>query len=177
MIIVPVELIIIIIFNPNTMDFTSQWLLASQLSQKIKSTYKLKTSSKIFKGQSNSSSSHLIGTYEWHKDGIWYITSSQKNGHQYIATASAGKYFLIFISIFLVIHNLICTDSTINVCDVTRIDYNLTPCVIYAGHQSSVNCVKFHYANDLVLTASGDGTAHIWRFNPDLFVSLIQFFG
>ncbi|KAH9521340.1 WD repeat-containing protein 37 [Dermatophagoides farinae] len=133
------------------MDFTSQWLLASQLSQKIKSTYKLKTSSKIFKGQSNSSSSHLIGTYEWHKDGIWYITSSQKNGHQYIATASA--------------------DSTINVCDVTRIDYNLTPCVIYAGHQSSVNCVKFHYANDLVLTASGDGTAHIWRFNPDLFRS------
>ncbi|OTF70352.1 WD repeat-containing protein 37-like protein, partial [Euroglyphus maynei] len=129
------------------MDFTSQWFLASQLSQKIKSTYKLKTSSKIFKGQSNSSSSHLIGTYEWHKDGIWYITSSQKNGRQYIATASA--------------------DSTINICDVTRIDYNLTPCVIYAGHQSSVNCVKFHHNNDLVLTASGDGTSHLWRFNPD----------
>lgn len=63
--------------------------VASHLSQKIKSTYKLKTSSKIFKGQSNSSC-HLIGSYEWHKDGIWYITSSQKNGRQYIATASAG---------------------------------------------------------------------------------------
>ena len=31
-----------------------------------------------------------MGSYEWHKDGIWYITSSQKNGRSYIATASAG---------------------------------------------------------------------------------------
>lgn len=121
---------------------------ASHLSQKIKSTYKLKTSSKIFKGQSNSSS-HLIGTYEWHKDGIWYITSSQKNGgRQYIATASA--------------------DSTVNICDVSKIDQssNLYPIAIYTGHQSSVNCVKFHQNNDLMLTASGDGTAQIWRFPP-----------
>ncbi|KPM09980.1 WD repeat-containing protein 37-like protein [Sarcoptes scabiei] len=120
---------------------------ASQISQKIKSTYKLKTSGKIFKGQSSSSSSHLIGTFEWHKDGVWYITSSQRNSRQYIATASA--------------------DSTVNICDVTKIDYNLSPSTVYSGHQSSVNCVKFNPNNDLMLTASGDGTAHIWKFLPE----------
>lgn len=80
-------------------DLYLHFCVASQLSQKIKSTYKLKTSSKIFKGQSNSSS-HLIGSYEWHKDGIWYITSSQKNGRQYIATASAGLFFSNYFFIF-----------------------------------------------------------------------------
>lgn len=33
----------------------------------------------------------------------------------------------------------------------------------YQGHQGSVNSIKFHPSQDLVLTASGDGTAHIWQ--------------
>lgn len=32
----------------------------------------------------------------------------------------------------------------------------------YEGHQGSVNSVKFHPAKDLLLTGSGDNTAHIW---------------
>lgn len=118
---------------------------ASQLSQKIKSTYRLKTSSKIFKGQQNSSIGYLMRTYDWHKDGIWYITSCSKNGRQYAATASA--------------------DGTVQIHDVTRFDP--APLVLtYTGHQSSVNCIKFHKSNDLMLSASGEGKAHIWRFAP-----------
>lgn len=61
-----------------------------------------------------------------------------------------------------------CSDGTACVCDVTKIDANCSPCVQYVGHQgSSVNCVKFHPSYDLIMTASGDGTSHIWRPNLD----------
>jgi len=33
----------------------------------------------------------------------------------------------------------------------------------YYGHHGSVNSIRFHPTNDLVLTASGDNTAHIWK--------------
>lgn len=34
---------------------------------------------------------------------------------------------------------------------------------VYAGHTGSVNSISFHPTQDLVMTASGDGTAHIWQ--------------
>lgn len=116
-----------------------------------------------------------MGSYEWHKDGIWYITSSQKNGRSYIATASAGTQaalpFLHFDRFLLIdIVSFSCSaDGTAHICDVSKLDFNanLSPMLTYTGHQSSVNCVKFHHNNDLMLTASGDGTAQIWRFNPE----------
>ena len=33
----------------------------------------------------------------------------------------------------------------------------------YQGHNGSVNSIRFHPSQDLVITASGDQTAHIWR--------------
>lgn len=33
----------------------------------------------------------------------------------------------------------------------------------YTGHEGSVNSIKFHPTRDLVLTSSGDMTAHIWQ--------------
>ena len=33
----------------------------------------------------------------------------------------------------------------------------------YTGHAGSVNSLRFHPSKELVLTASGDGTAHIWQ--------------
>lgn len=33
----------------------------------------------------------------------------------------------------------------------------------YYGHRGSVNSIRFHPCSDLVLTASGDQTAHIWK--------------
>ncbi|KAG1652951.1 WD repeat-containing protein 37 [Nymphon striatum] len=41
-------------------------------------------------------------------------------------------------------------------------------CLIrYLGHSGSVNSIKFHPIQDLVLTASGDQTAHIWRVSTN----------
>ena len=33
------------------------------------------------------------------------------------------------------------------------------------GHQGSVNSIKFHPGQDLVITGSGDGTAHVWSLS------------
>lgn len=43
----------------------------------------------------------------------------------------------------------------------------------YLGHSGSVNSIKFHPTKDLVLTASGDQTTHIWQavINWDQLVS------
>lgn len=39
-----------------------------------------------------------------------------------------------------------------------------TRCLLqYQGHTGSVNSIRFHPAKDLVLTGSGDCTAHIWQ--------------
>jgi WD40 repeat protein len=48
------------------------------------------------------------------------------------------------------------------------------PLLHYKGHSGSVNSVRFHPAKELVLTSSGDGTAHIWQcavhlYNESLF--------
>ena len=32
----------------------------------------------------------------------------------------------------------------------------------YSGHQGSVNAIRFNPVQDLVVTTSGDETAHIW---------------
>nr|KAF6389461.1 WD repeat domain 37 [Myotis myotis] len=42
-------------------------------------------------------------------------------------------------------------------------------CLIkYTGHVGSVNSIKFHPSEQLALTASGDQTAHIWRYAVQL---------
>ena len=33
----------------------------------------------------------------------------------------------------------------------------------YTGHTGSVNSLRFHPSKELVLTASGDGSVHIWQ--------------
>ena len=33
----------------------------------------------------------------------------------------------------------------------------------YTGHTGSVNSLRFHPTKELVLTASGDGSVHIWQ--------------
>lgn len=117
---------------------------ASQISQKIKSTYKLKTSGKIF--QKAHVRSELIGKYELHKDGVWYITSAHRYNKLLIATASA--------------------DGTAGIFDLSGHAPVCNPVATYTGHQScSVNCVKFHPKYDLLITASGDSGSHIWRPN------------
>ncbi|CAG2183773.1 unnamed protein product, partial [Oppiella nova] len=57
-------------------------------------------------------------------------------------------------------------DGTACVCDVTKMDANISPFLSYVGHSGcSVNCIKFHPNYDLIMTAGGDGSTHIWRPN------------
>jgi len=72
-----------------------------------------------------------------HNDGIWETSCSQI--HPLIASASADHLSCIF-----------------------SIDSG--KCLLkYEGHSGSVNSVKFHPSKDLMLTSSGDNTAHIWQ--------------
>lgn len=72
-----------------------------------------------------------------HRDGIWDIAVSAL-GHPLIGTASA--------------------DKTARIWGIDSGKCLLT----YIGHSGSVNAISFHPSQDLALTASGDGTAHVW---------------
>lgn len=117
---------------------------ASQLSQKIKNTYKLKAStSRIV---SSFKTSHLtctpVAKYSGHRDGIWEVSAPPNMALPIIATASA--------------------DHTARLWDVES-----GGCLLqYSGHGGSVNSVRFHPSQHLMLSSSGDRTAHIWRASP-----------
>ncbi|XDV46903.1 hypothetical protein PO909_016707 [Leuciscus waleckii] len=93
----------------------------SQLSQKLKTTYKASTSKIVssFKATTSRAVCQLVKEYVGHRDGIWDLA-------------------------------------------VTRV----TPLVL--GTASAVNSIKFHPTEQMALTASGDQTAHIWRYMVQL---------
>lgn len=108
-------------------------------SSKLKASHKLRAqTSRIvssFKTQSIVSSN--IREFDGHKDGVWQVATKPDN--PIIGTASAD--------------HLACIWSV----DTGR-------CLLqYQGHLGSVNSIKFHTSKDLVLTGSGDSTAHIWQ--------------
>lgn len=71
-----------------------------------------------------------------HSDGVWEVTAS--TGQPLIATASADHLACIW-------------------------SIETGRCLLkYEGHGGSVNSIRFHPTKDLLLTASGDNTAHIW---------------
>ncbi|EDW54646.1 GM18704 [Drosophila sechellia] len=81
--------------------------------------------------------STVVREFGGHKDGIWQVAA--KAGQPIIGTASA--------------------DHTACIWGVES-----ARCLLqYQGHAGSVNSIKFHQQRDLVLTGSGDGTAHIWQ--------------
>ncbi|RXN11923.1 WD repeat-containing 37 isoform X1 [Labeo rohita] len=93
----------------------------SQLSQKLKTTYKASTSKIVssFKATTSRAVCQLVKEYVGHRDGIWDLA-------------------------------------------VTRVQ----PLVL--GTASAVNSIKFHPTEQMALTASGDQTAHIWRYMVQL---------
>lgn len=71
-----------------------------------------------------------------HSDGVWEVTASQRQ--PLIATASADHSACIW-------------------------SIETGRCLLkYEGHGGSVNSIRFHPSKDMILTASGDTTAHIW---------------
>ena len=117
----------------------------------FKTRHKLKahTSKIVSSFKTPSYNCSLVKDYKGHKDGIWDISVS-KLGHPMVGTASADKTARIW-----------------------GIDSGRC-LTLYTGHTGSVNALNFHPTQDLVLTASGDGSAHIWKASPILPESLLS---
>ncbi|KAM4828490.1 WD repeat-containing protein 37 isoform 2-T5 [Thomomys bottae] len=113
----------------------------SQLSQKLKTTYKASTSKIVssFKTTTSRAVCQLVKEYIGHRDGIWDV-SVARTQPVVLGTASADHTALLWS---------IETGKSL---------------VKYTGHVGSVNSIKFHPSEQLALTASGDQTAHIWRY-------------
>ncbi|XP_064111734.1 WD repeat-containing protein 37-like isoform X2 [Macrobrachium nipponense] len=120
--------------------------LSGPSSQKVKAANKLRVqTSKIVSSFKNDSvSCRMVREYVGHRDGVWDVAVS-RGGTPVIATASADQTACIWG-----------IDGGRNLLQ-------------YTGHSGSVNSVKFHPSQDLILSASGDHSAHIWQaaITPD----------
>lgn len=118
----------------------------SQLSQKLKTTYKASTSKIVssFKATAGSRAlCQLLKEYAGHRDGIWDLGVTRTQP-VVLGTASADHSAILW-------------------------SIETGKCVLrYAGHAGSVNSIKFHPTEQMALTASGDQTAHIWRYMVQL---------
>ncbi|OQR72621.1 WD repeat-containing protein 37-like, partial [Tropilaelaps mercedesae] len=124
----------------------------SQLTQKIKSTYRLKASTSriVSSFKTSALTCAPVARYLGHRDGVWEVSAPPNSAVPVVATASAD-------------HTARLWDAESGVCVLQ-----------YSGHSGSVNSVRFHPSQQLVLTASGDKTAHIWRANPLASVAVFE---
>ncbi|KAJ8942063.1 hypothetical protein NQ314_010171 [Rhamnusium bicolor] len=131
--------------KPDCVDFDNNFSKAlskklSSSSQKSKTAHKLKaqTSKIVSSFKAPQFNCGLIKEYIGHKDGVWEV-SVARPGVPVIGTASADHTACIW-------------------------SIESSKCLLqYQGHSGSVNSIRFHPAKDLVLTGSGDCTAHIWQ--------------
>jgi len=115
-----------------------------QISQKIKTTYKASQSKILssFKGgitnPMNTGGNNQVRLFKGHRDGVWDLALSR---HSPIVLGTASADFTARIW---------CVENE--------------ACLLqYVGHTGSVNSIRFHPSQELALTSSGDGTAHLWR--------------
>ncbi|KAK9508724.1 hypothetical protein O3M35_006215 [Rhynocoris fuscipes] len=109
-------------------------------SQKLKTAHKLKaqTSKIVSSFKTTTVCCSVVKELKGHRDGVWDVAVARP-GVPLIGTASADQTACIWLM-----------DSG--------------KCALrYTGHNGSVNSIKFHPSRDLVLTASGDHSAHIWQ--------------
>ncbi|XP_014204165.1 WD repeat-containing protein 37 [Copidosoma floridanum] len=114
--------------------------LTGNPAHKVKASHKLKAqTSKIVSSFKNPTMTcSMQREYRGHRDGVWEVCVG-RSGQPVIATASA--------------------DHTARVWGIDS-----CRCLLhYTGHSGSVNSVRFHPSRDLVLSASGDGSAHVWQ--------------
>uniref|UniRef100_A0A146KNQ2 WD repeat-containing protein 37 n=3 Tax=Lygus hesperus TaxID=30085 RepID=A0A146KNQ2_LYGHE len=116
-------------------------------SQKLKTAHKLKaqTSKIVSSFKTPSVCCCVVKELRGHRDGVWDVAVARA-GVPLIGTASADRTACIWLV------------------EAGKIVLR------YVGHTGSVNSIRFHPSRDLVLTASGDQTAHIWHaaFNVDV---------
>ncbi|XP_060554600.1 WD repeat-containing protein 37-like [Ruditapes philippinarum] len=110
---------------------------ASHISQKIKKSYIASTSKLVSSFRQATPAYSVVKDFHGHKDGVWEVNVS-KLDNNIIGTASA--------------------DHTARIWNIET-----GHCLLqYAGHQGSVNAIRFNPVKDLVVTTSGAGFAHIW---------------
>lgn len=110
---------------------------STQISQKIKTTYKASTSKIVSSFRNPTPNYSVVRSYRGHRDGVWEVSASRST-QSILGTASA--------------------DNTARVWCI-----GTTQCLLqYLGHHGSVNSIRFHPNQELALTGSGDQTAHIW---------------
>ncbi|KAI2649273.1 WD repeat-containing protein 37 [Labeo rohita] len=121
----------------------------SQLSQKLKTTYKASTSkrSNSFPGKVGGPRNFNVGNWELWGGDSWIVSSFK-------ATTSRAVCQLV--------KEYVGHRDGIWDLAVTRVQ----PLVL--GTASAVNSIKFHPTEQMALTASGDQTAHIWRYMVQL---------
>lgn len=120
---------------------SSKQKVSSGSSQKLKTAHKLKaqTSKIVSSFKTPSVNCNLIKEYLGHRDGVWDVAVG-KPGQPVVGTASADHTACIW-------------------------GIESAKCLLrYTGHSGSVNSIRFHPTRDLVLTAAGDQSAHIWQF-------------
>lgn len=110
----------------------------SQISQRLKLTYKTSTSKIVSSFKTTTFGFQTVREFRGHRDGVWEVNVS-KLDPQIIGTASADHTARIWWA-----DNGLCL-------------------LQYLGHCGSVNSIRFHPSQDLVLTSSGDQKVHLWR--------------
>merc|ERR1719239_575138 len=99
---------------------------------------KAQTSKIVSSFKANNLLCSFVREFQGHRDGLWDVAVGGAGGRPLLGTASA--------------------DRTARVWGAES-----GRCLLrYTGHQGSVNSIKFHPGQDLVITGSGDGTAHVW---------------
>ncbi|PWA30098.1 hypothetical protein CCH79_00009778, partial [Gambusia affinis] len=96
-----------------------------------------------FKATTSRAVCQLVKEYVGHRDGIWDLSATRAQP-VVLGTASADHTAMLW-------------------------SIETGKCLLkYLGHQGSVNSIKFHPSEQMALTASGDQTAHIWRYMVQL---------
>ncbi|XP_003387860.1 PREDICTED: WD repeat-containing protein 37-like [Amphimedon queenslandica] len=114
--------------------------------RKIKSSGSTITKKKLMPGSKKTTSNlkqsldcSYVSSFNGHKDGVWHVSFTRNGGQAILGSASA--------------------DTTASLWDVNA----GTMLLKYTGHTGSVNCITFHPMDQIACTASGDGTAHVWK--------------
>ena len=71
--------------------FILSFSAGSQISQKLKLTYKTSTSKIVSSFKTATPGFKMVRDFRGHRDGVWEVAAC-KLDHQVIGTASAGKY-------------------------------------------------------------------------------------
>jgi hypothetical protein len=77
--------------NKDSINGSSIFPAASQISQKIKTTYKASTSKLVSSFRTTSPAYAQVRNYRGHRDGVWEVSVSRA-ANQVLGTASAGKW-------------------------------------------------------------------------------------